>query len=207
MRSRRLVEFLLFSLSKVGWHLSSSCELPGRDRDTLFFKQGPPVPRAYFSVAFDEENTHSIKMIDAPNDAKQVFLDTLSVSLNFHRALCLFWAFPSWHVSDSASVTLYGAQSHHLVQSVRRDRHFHLLPCAEQLELTYRNSLGDSLDTRSPSAAVLRLFLLPIRSTRWLTPSSVASSCARSFMPWMGSVTSSSPQSHLGSRHRAHGRP
>lgn len=81
MRSRRLVEFLLFSLSKVGWHLSSSCELPGRDRDTLFFKQGPMVARAYFSVGFDDESTHSIKLIDAPNDAKQVFLDTLAVSL------------------------------------------------------------------------------------------------------------------------------
>lgn len=80
VRSRRLVEFLLFSLSKVGWHLSSSCELPGRSRDTLFFKQGPMVARAYFSVGFDDENTHSIKMIDAPNDARQVFLDTLSVS-------------------------------------------------------------------------------------------------------------------------------
>lgn len=80
VRSRRLVEFLLFSLSKVGWHVSAACELPGRDRDTLFFKQGPMVPRAYFSIAFDDEHTQSIKMIDAPNDAKQAFLDTLSVS-------------------------------------------------------------------------------------------------------------------------------
>lgn len=87
MRSRRLVEFLLFSLSKVGWHLSSSCELPGRDRDTLFFKQGPMIARAYFSIGFDDENTHSIKMIDAPNDAKQVFLDTLAVSISTSRLL------------------------------------------------------------------------------------------------------------------------
>lgn len=45
------------------------------------------VARAYFSIGFDDENTHSIKMIDAPNDAKQVFLDTLSVS--FVSSLCL----------------------------------------------------------------------------------------------------------------------
>lgn len=113
MRSRRLVEFLLFSLSKVGWHLSSSCELPGRDRDTLFFKQGPMVARAYFSIGFDDENTHSIKMIDAPNDAKQVFLDTLAVSLAY--ALCCACRRP-FHMCAGCERFMCG-QSHRCIAS------------------------------------------------------------------------------------------
>lgn len=66
--SKRLMIHLLHSLANSGWHLSASADLyvprrwgdgaddrskKLRDKDSLFFRSGPPVNRVVFAVTFN----------------------------------------------------------------------------------------------------------------------------------------------------------
>lgn len=65
--SRRLVAHVLHALGNAGWHLAVAADLSkkGWDKDTLFFKPGPPRQRYFFSVSFNESD--KVRLIDSPN--------------------------------------------------------------------------------------------------------------------------------------------
>lgn len=62
----RLIEFILFSLSKEGWSLALSAGMPGKHnaRDTFFFVPAARRQRRFFSVIF---GTHMVTLLDAPD--------------------------------------------------------------------------------------------------------------------------------------------
>ncbi|KLT39869.1 hypothetical protein CC85DRAFT_304679 [Cutaneotrichosporon oleaginosum] len=66
LASFRLIEFILFSLSKEGWSLALSAGMPGKHnaRDTFFFMPTERRQRRFFSVIF---GTHMITLLDAPD--------------------------------------------------------------------------------------------------------------------------------------------
>jgi len=65
--ARRLLIHILHALASIGWHLHVSADLSKKewDKDSLFFKRGPPVQRYFFSITFNEGD--KIRMIDHPN--------------------------------------------------------------------------------------------------------------------------------------------
>jgi hypothetical protein len=49
------------------------------DKDTLFFRSGPPVQRTFFAVSFNESN--KVRLIDSPGEAvSQAFKLSMRVS-------------------------------------------------------------------------------------------------------------------------------
>ena len=82
--ARRLMCHMLHALAISGWHLAFSTDLCKKswDKDTLYFKPGPPRQRYFFSVSFNEFD--KIRLIDSPNpDVTTAFQAAVSVS-----ALC-----------------------------------------------------------------------------------------------------------------------
>lgn len=78
--SRRLMTHLLHCLSVHGWHLSISTDLSKKsyDKDTLFFRHGPPLNRMFFSVSFNEYD--KIRIIDPPTEQiKNAFVQAVQV--------------------------------------------------------------------------------------------------------------------------------
>jgi hypothetical protein len=71
----------LHCMATQGWHLAASTDLSKKswDKDTLFFRAGPPVQRMFFSVSFNEYD--KIRIIDPPNDAiKNALISAVHVS-------------------------------------------------------------------------------------------------------------------------------
>ncbi|GMK59582.1 hypothetical protein CspeluHIS016_0801880 [Cutaneotrichosporon spelunceum] len=64
LASYRLIEFILFSLSKEGWSLSFSAGMPAKRgaRDTFFFMPTERRQRQFFSIVF---GTHTVTLLDA----------------------------------------------------------------------------------------------------------------------------------------------
>lgn len=86
MPSRRLLAHILHALAGLGWHLTFSCDLSKKvsDKDTLFFRPGPPRQRYFFPVSFNE--TDKIRLIDSPSpQVTTAFQAAVSVSI----ALCV----------------------------------------------------------------------------------------------------------------------
>lgn len=87
---RRLIIHLFHSLASVGWHIHVSADLSKKeyDKDTLFFRAGPPVQRYYCSVSFNQSD--KIRMIDSPNQAVlEAFKSVVGVSTKTNRHLLL----------------------------------------------------------------------------------------------------------------------
>lgn len=82
--SRHLIVHVLGALALTGWHLTFSTDLSKKqwDKDSLFFKPGPPVKRVFFAVSFNE--TDKIRLIDGPNpQVTEAFTAAVKVRLNF----------------------------------------------------------------------------------------------------------------------------
>lgn len=79
--ARRLVAHILHALSNIGWHLAFATDMSkkGWDKDTLFFKPGPPQQRYFFPVSFNESD--KIRLIDSPTQqVTTAFQAAVSVS-------------------------------------------------------------------------------------------------------------------------------
>jgi hypothetical protein len=88
--ARRLLIHLFHGLALQGWHLAASSDLTKKtmDKDTLFFRSGPPIQRVFFSVSFNE--TDKIRLIDSPNEPiTTAFRQTVGVS-TAPRLECMF---------------------------------------------------------------------------------------------------------------------
>lgn len=80
LASYRLVEYILFSLSKEGWGLAMSAGMPGKHntRETFFFQPMPRRERRFFSVLF---GTHMVTLLDAPDQRVcEAFVQAIGVS-------------------------------------------------------------------------------------------------------------------------------
>lgn len=69
---------ILTVLSSAGWHLVTTADLSRKDKekDTLYFREGPPVDRDFFVIGFGDQDKLSI--IDPPNEGvKAEFLKAL----------------------------------------------------------------------------------------------------------------------------------
>ncbi|BEI87769.1 uncharacterized protein CcaverHIS019_0104870 [Cutaneotrichosporon cavernicola] len=64
LASFRLIEFILFSLSKEGWSLALAAGIPAKHgaRDTFFFRPAERRQRHFFSIIF---GTHMVTLLDA----------------------------------------------------------------------------------------------------------------------------------------------
>jgi hypothetical protein len=64
--ARRLIVHILHALAAVGWHIYMSVDLSKKtlDKDSLFFKSGPPLQRYFFSISFNESD--KVRIIDSP---------------------------------------------------------------------------------------------------------------------------------------------
>jgi hypothetical protein len=72
---------VLHGLSNIGWHLAFASDLSkkGWDKDTLYFKPGPPQQRYFFPVSFNESD--KIRLIDSPTqELTTAFQAAVSVS-------------------------------------------------------------------------------------------------------------------------------
>jgi hypothetical protein len=65
---RRLIIHILHALAAVGWHIHISADLTKKqwDKDSLFFKSGPPLQRYFFSITFNESD--KVRIIDSPSE-------------------------------------------------------------------------------------------------------------------------------------------
>ena len=75
---------VLHALASTGWHLLVSSDLSKKtmDKDSLFFRSGPPVQRYFFSVSFNESD--KIRLIDSPNqEVTAAFLQCVQVGPPF----------------------------------------------------------------------------------------------------------------------------
>lgn len=76
-----MMAHVLHCLSGYGWHLSVSTDLSKKtyDKDTLFFRWGPPINRMFFSVSFNESD--KIRIIDPPSvQIQNAFIQAVQVS-------------------------------------------------------------------------------------------------------------------------------
>ena len=81
--ARRLIVHVLHALASVGWFFYCSADLSkkGWDKDTLFFRPGPPVQRYFFAISFNESD--KIRLIDSPNPmVSDAFVGAVRVSLD-----------------------------------------------------------------------------------------------------------------------------
>lgn len=84
--ARRLVVHIIHALSAVGWHIHMSVDLSKKtyDKDSLFFKSGPPLQRYFFSISFNESD--KVRIIDSPNETVlEAFKTVVQVSLYLPR--------------------------------------------------------------------------------------------------------------------------
>jgi hypothetical protein len=65
---RRLIIHILHALAAIGWHIHISADLTKKqwDKDSLFFKSGPPLQRYFFSITFNESD--KVRIIDSPSE-------------------------------------------------------------------------------------------------------------------------------------------
>jgi len=65
---RRLIIHILHALAAIGWHIHMSADLTKKqyDKDSLFFKSGPPLQRYFFSITFNESD--KVRIIDSPSE-------------------------------------------------------------------------------------------------------------------------------------------
>lgn len=107
--SRRLIVHVLHGLAAIGWHVLVSADLTKKqyDKDSIFFKSGPPLQRYMFAVSFNESD--KIRIIDAPNETVlEAFKTVVAVSASAlplfhlrrlqHRALALSYIASSPHL-------------------------------------------------------------------------------------------------------------
>jgi len=79
--ARRMMAHILHALAAIGWHFAFASDLSkkGYDKDTLYFKPGPPRQRYFFPVSFNESD--KIRLIDSPNpEVTTAFQAAVSVS-------------------------------------------------------------------------------------------------------------------------------
>lgn len=74
--SHRLIEFILFALSKAGWQVTAAPTLPGQQRDSFIFRSCTPRERVFFTVLFERL---SILLLDPPPEVREAWRQVLDV--------------------------------------------------------------------------------------------------------------------------------